>query len=277
MENMLAYIKESADYIRSHTRYRPEVAIILGTGLGQVADMAREADVIPYTDIPHFKGSTAPYHAGRLVVGKIGESPVFIMQGRHHLYEGYTPQEVTFPVRVMGELGIKVLIITNGVGAVNRSYRPGDIMIIRDHINMLFANPLVGPNIDELGPRFPDMTEAYDRQLIKLAHEAAKAIGIKAHEGVYWANLGPTYETPAEVEMAARLGGDVVGMSTVPECVVARHMKIRVLGLSQIGNMGAGITGDLIGEDHGAEGPTTRPDFKNLVVEILARLGSMGL
>ena len=232
---MTTLFDEAAKYICSRTKYRPTTAIILGSGLGKLADSITEADIIPYRDIPHFKASTAVGHKGNLIFGLLGNIPVMAMQGRFHYYEGYTMQEVTFPVRVMSRFGIKRLLVSNAAGGINPSFSVGDLMIITDHISFM-PNPLIGKNIEEMGPRFPDMTTVYSRQLRQKAHDVANKFGITLREGVYVAETGPTYETPAEYRMFGLLGGDAVGMSTVPEVVVARHCGMEIFGMSVITN-----------------------------------------
>jgi purine-nucleoside phosphorylase len=233
--------REAAAYLGTVLPSIPPLAVVLGTGQGQFADRLADRLEIPYGQIPHFCVSTAPTHAGRLVWGKLQGLPLLVMKGRLHLYEGWTWQEVTFPIRVLRELSIRRLVLCNGGGSVNPYYRPNDIMLIRDHINLLWGNPLVGPNDPELGPDFVDMTDAYSPRLRAIAQTVAGRLGIPMHEGVYVANLGRTYETPAESFMAYRLGGDLVGMSTAPEVIVARHMNLEVLGFSVVGNIASGF------------------------------------
>lgn len=237
MNEWIARYKEAAAYITAHAgQYsHPEIGIILGSGLSKLADDIEEPVIIPYKDIPYFKASTAAGHKGNMIIGRLGGKIVLAMQGRFHYYEGYTMQEVTFPVRVMYFLGIKILFVSNAAGGINPAYKVGDMMIITDHINFL-PNPLIGPNIEELGPRFPDMTRAYDRELIALMEEQARKEGISLHKGVYVGLTGPSFETPAEYTFFGNRGGDVVGMSTVPEVIVARHCGIRVFGMSVVTN-----------------------------------------
>ena len=231
----------AAAYIQKRAAQSPKIGLVLGSGLGVLAEQMTRAVKIPYRDIPSFPISTVPGHAGQLVLGKLGGNDVVTMQGRFHYYEGYALSEVTFPVRVMHELGVETVIVTNAAGGINESFESGDLMLIRDHINFTFRNPLIGRNQPEWGPRFPDMSEAYDRSLRKLAREVASEQGIRLQEGVYAGVTGPSYETPAEIRMLRTLGGDAVGMSTVPEVIVARHMGMRVLGISCITNMAAGV------------------------------------
>ncbi|WP_279010150.1 purine-nucleoside phosphorylase [Synergistes jonesii] len=222
--------------------FSPKAAIMLGSGLGHGAEKIERPMTIPYEDIPYWPRSTAPGHEGRLILGHMGVTPVAAMQGRVHFYEGYTMEEVTFPVRVLGQLGIKAFVATNASGAVNTDIRPGSIIAIEDHINFMGGNPLVGVNHDEWGTRFPDMTTAYDREFIAVLERVAAKENIPLRRGVYIAFSGPSFETPSEIRMARLLGADVVGMSTVPEVIVANHMGIRVLGISCAANYGAGIT-----------------------------------
>ena len=225
----------------------PRIAIVLGSGLGKLADQIENPFAIPYSDIPHFRRSTAVGHKGNLIVGSLGGKPVAAMQGRFHYYEGYNMSEVTFPVRVFSRLGIGLLMVSNAAGALNPTYRVGDLMLIADHISFM-PNPLIGPNQDEFGPRFPDMTEVYSPRLRLEAQRQADRRGIALHSGVYVAETGPTYETPAEYRMFRALGGDAVGMSTVPEVIVARHCGMEVFGISVITNqsndLGDGVVND---------------------------------
>jgi purine-nucleoside phosphorylase len=233
---MIAKYKETAAFISQRIHGEtPETAIILGSGLGLLADKIEQPICIPYAEIPHFVHSTAMGHKGNLIFGTLGGKKVLAMQGRFHYYEGYSMQEVTYPVRVLYFLGIKNLFVSNAAGGVNFQYKIGDLMIIRDHINLL-PNPLIGKNIDEIGPRFPDMTRPYDLQLIALAEDIAAAAGIRLQKGVYLAGTGPSYETPAEYAFFRMIGADAVGMSTIPEVIVARHGGMRVFGMSVITN-----------------------------------------
>lgn len=235
---MLAKIKETTEYIQSKTDVQPEVGIILGTGLGGLVKEIEIIDTISYIDIPNFPVSTVEGHSGRLIFGKLGSKNVVAMQGRFHYYEGYNLQEVTFPVRVMKFLGIKNLFVSNASGGVNPDFEIGEIMILNDHINLFPANPLTGKNIDELGPRFPDMSDAYDAEIISKAKSIAAEENIKVSEGVYVGLTGPTLETPAEYKYVRIIGGDAVGMSTVPEVIVARHMQISCFAISIITDLG---------------------------------------
>jgi purine-nucleoside phosphorylase len=239
--NMNARIQEARAAIRSRIAVLPQVGLILGSGLGAYADTFEERIVIPFHKIPHFPKSQVVGHSGNFVLGRAEGVPVAALQGRVHLYQGYTMPEVVFPARVLGSLGIHSLIVTNAAGGINTDFRPGDLMLITDHINLMGGNPLIGENLDALGPRFPDMSEAYSRKALEMAHSAAKELGIGIRQGVYVGLAGPSYETPAEIRMCRGLGADAVGMSTVPEVIVASHMGIPVLGISCITNMAAGI------------------------------------
>ena len=242
---MTTTYREAADYLSTKIYGQPETAIILGSGLGAMADLIEQAVVIPYRDIPHFMSSTATGHKGNLICGMLGGKTVLAMQGRFHYYEGYTMQQVTFPVRVMKLLGVKNLLVSNAAGGVNHSFKAGDLMIISDHINMM-PNPLIGKNDDSFGTRFPDMTRAYDRELIRLMEEIAATHHIPLKKGVYIGLTGPTYETPAEYMFCGKVGADAVGMSTVPEVIVARHAGLRVLGMSVITNEGHHFADDFV-------------------------------
>ncbi|MDY0396517.1 purine-nucleoside phosphorylase [Virgibacillus halophilus] len=235
------YINDASIYIEQKINTKPTIGLILGSGLGVLADQIKDPVTIAYKHIPHFPESTVSGHKGQLVIGELEGQQVIAMQGRFHYYEGYTMQQVTFPVRVMKELGVETLIVTNAAGGINTDFEPGALMIITDHINNMGNNPLIGPNEESAGPRFPDMSQAYDPELIKLAKVCANGLGLGVEQGVYVANTGPAYETPAEIRMLRAMGGDAVGMSTVPEVIVARHSGMNVLGISCISNMAAGI------------------------------------
>lgn len=235
----LQQIDETADAVRSRTKYQPRIGIILGSGLNGLADSVQKADVIPFGDLPNWPRSTVHGHAGRLVIGELEGQTVFVMQGRVHFYEGYSMSQITLPVRVMQRLGLEMMFVTNAAGGVNPEFAPGDVMLITDNLNlvgMTGSNPLMGPNIDELGPRFPDMSQAYDPELMKLARKAAVENNIALREGVYCGLSGPSFEGPADLRFLRMVGTDSVGMSTVPEVIVARHGGLRVLGLSGISN-----------------------------------------
>jgi purine-nucleoside phosphorylase len=234
-------LKATVDLIRSRCGQQPVLGLILGSGLGECANVLQDRIVIPFSDLPHIPFSTIPGHAGNLIIGRAEGIPSIALQGRIHLYEGYSIEEVAFPARVFGCLGIRQLIVTNAAGGINLDFQPGDLMVITDHINMMGANPLVGSNLDDLGPRFPDMSAAYDGGMRRVALDAGRQTGIPLRQGVYAGLLGPSYETPAEIRMLRTLGADAVGMSTVPEVIAAVHMGIHVLGISCITNMAAGI------------------------------------
>jgi len=232
--DLKAKITESVEFINQKSNIKPKIAIILGTGLGRLAEDIKEKEIIPYSDIPNFPTSTVQGHSGNLVLGKLENKEVVAMQGRFHYYEGYNLKEVTFPVRVMKKLGADVIIISNAAGGMNRFFKRGDLMLITDHINLFGDNPLIGPNDEELGLRFPDMSEAYDRKLVELTLKVALKEKIKLHQGIYVGLTGPTLETPAEYRFLIKIGADAVGMSTVPEVIVANHMGMKVLGISCI-------------------------------------------
>lgn len=236
--NLLEEIRQTADYIRARVESIPTTAIILGTGLGALVDHIENKKFIPYKEIPNFPISTVEGHSGNLIFGVLGTKPVIAMQGRFHYYEGYDMKQVTFPVRVMRELGVDTLYVSNAAGGMNKEFHVGDIMIITDHINLFPENPLRGKNFEELGPRFPAMTEAYSHELIKIADKIAAEKGIRVMHGVYVGTAGPTFETPAEYEYFRIIGGDAVGMSTVPEVIVANHAGMRVFGVSVITDLG---------------------------------------
>jgi purine-nucleoside phosphorylase len=234
-------IQETVNAITARCSKRAEIGLILGSGLGSFAASLESPAVIPFADLPHFPKSTTAGHPGNFVLGELAGVPLAVLQGRIHFYEGYTLADVVYPVRVLGRLGVKQLILTNAAGAVNEGYRPGDLMLITDHINLMGGNPLMGRNIEELGPRFPDMSEAYNAEMRETALEVAAQERIELRQGVYIGLSGPSYETPAEIRMCRALGADAVGMSTVPEAIAANHMGMQVLGISCLTNMAAGI------------------------------------
>ncbi|HEV8136927.1 MAG TPA: purine-nucleoside phosphorylase [Pyrinomonadaceae bacterium] len=265
--------EHAARIIRSRTTETPRIAIILGSGLGAFADDFENAVSIPYEDITGFPRSTAAGHAGRLVIGKIDQVPLMAMQGRVHFYEGYSLEQVTFPIRVFKLLGIKTLILTNASGGVNVQFSQGALMIISDHLNLLGDNPLRGPNDTRFGPRFPDMTAVYSPELQEIVIEEAKALNVEVRRGIYAALAGPSYETPAEIHLMRTLGADAVGMSTVPEAIVARHMDLEVLGISCITNMAAGISDEPINHDDVmATGDRVRETFTQLLRKVVGRI-----
>jgi len=235
---------EATNFIKNNinNKYKPEIAMILGSGLGALADEVENPIKIKYHEIPAFKQSSIDGHVGQLVIGKLKGKDVLIMQGRIHFYEGYKIQEIVFPIKIMKLLGIKTVIITNAAGALNENFEVGSLMLINDHINLMGTNPLIGKNDNELGVRFPDMTEIYDKKLLAYAKKCAEKLGINVEEGVYVADSGPSFETPAEVRMMKILGGDAVGMSTVPEAIVANYCNMKVLGISSLANYAAGIS-----------------------------------
>lgn len=263
-------IQEASEFIKDQLQLSPHIGLILGSGLGVLSDQITDQTVIPYDAIPHFPKSTVAGHKGQLVVGNLKGKHVLAMQGRFHYYEGYSMDQVTFPVRVMKTLGIETLIVTNAAGGMNQTFQPGNLMVITDHINMMGTNPLIGPNDESFGERFPDMTNAYDPQLIEHAIHCAQSLEIPLKQGVYVGNSGPTYETPAEVNMLKVLGGDAVGMSTVPEVCVARHANIRVLGISCISNMAAGMLDERLSHEEVIKTTeNVREDFIQLAKKIV--------
>ncbi|SFS92317.1 purine-nucleoside phosphorylase [Marininema halotolerans] len=267
---ILEKTKQAADFIRQSASVQPKLGLVLGSGLGVLADEIADAQVVPYGQIPHFPVSTVEGHAGQLVLGKLEGQPVIALQGRFHYYEGYSMQELTFPIRVMKELGVESLIVTNAAGGINKGFQAGELMLLRDHINFQSNNPLMGPNHSEWGVRFPDMSEAYDPAYAQLAKRVAESYNIPLQEGVYLAVTGPSYETPAEIRMFGKMGADAVGMSTVPEVIVARHAGIRVLGISCISNMGAGIQGQALAHHEVMEiAEKVKPQFIQLVKGIV--------
>ena len=265
--------EKAARIIRARARTDVSVAVILGSGLGAFADELSSATAIPYDDIPGFARATVEGHAGRLVIGKVGDSSVAAMQGRFHFYEGYSLEEVTFPIRVLKLLGVRTLILTNASGALNVEFTPGSLMLITDHINLMGVNPLMGPNDERFGPRFPDLTNSYSPELQDVVLQEARAMGMQMWRGVYAALSGPSYETPAEIHMVRALGADAVGMSTVPEAIVARHMDMQVVGISCITNLAAGVSDRPV--DHSqvmATGERVRESFTELLRRVIPRV-----
>lgn len=265
--------QRAADFIRSRTPAQTSVAIVLGSGLGGFAEELANAVTIPYAEIPGFARSTVEGHAGRLVVGEAGGVQVAAMQGRFHFYEGYSLEQVTFPIRVLRLLGVQTLVVTNAAGTLNVEFTPGSLMVISDHLNLLGDNPLRGQNDERFGPRFPDLTTTYARELQDIVMTEANALGIEIRRGVYAALAGPSYETPAEIHMVRTLGADAVGMSTVPEAIVGRHMNMRVVGISCITNLAAGVSDRPV--DHSqvmATGERVRESFTELLRRILPKL-----
>jgi purine-nucleoside phosphorylase len=273
MSDTYTYIAEARKAVLAHTDIQPKLGLILGSGLGVLAEEMEDTVVIPYEVIPHFPLSTVVGHAGKLIVGTFAGKPVAVMAGRFHLYEGHDPSIVTFPIRVLKAWGVETLFVTNAAGGIHLSYSPGDLMLIQDHINFMFRSPLMGPNDSKLGVRFPDMSTAYDPALRQLAYRVAQAQGISLREGVYVATLGPSFETPAEIRMFRQLGGDAVGMSTVPEVIVARHAGMRVLGISCISNMAAGILPQPLTHEEVLEtGRQVKSKFIQLIKGIIAEV-----
>jgi purine-nucleoside phosphorylase len=263
----------AAKLILSRTPLRPKIGLVLGSGLGAFADSLTDAARVPYAEIPSFPQSTAIGHAGRLVIGNAGAVPVAAMQGRVHLYEGYSAQEVTFPIRVFARMGIRAVILTNAAGGINLGYSQGALVLIRDHINLQGTNPLVGPNDDRFGVRFPDMTQAYSRAYREIAREEAAKQSVMLYEGVYAALLGPSYETPAEIEYLRRIGADLVGMSTSAEVIAARHMALDVLAISCVTNMAAGILDQPLSHAEVMEtGERVKSTFESLLRAVLPRI-----
>ena len=273
MENIFDKIQESAKFIQSKCDVKPSIGLILGSGLGVLADEIQNPVKINYNEIPNFPVSTVEGHAGCLVIGELEGKMVVAMQGRFHYYEGYTQQEITFPVRVMKALGVETVVVTNAAGGANKNFNPGDLMVIKDHINLSGCNPLIGSNDERFGPRFPDMSTAYQPKNVELVKECAKELNMNIQEGVYAFFSGPTYETPAEVRMAQILGADAVGMSTAPEVIVASHSKMEVVGISCITNMAAGILDQPL--DHEEVIETTqkvKSEFLTLVKKVVNRI-----
>lgn len=272
MEEMIR-IKQAADFIKEKIETLPEIALILGSGLGVLADEVENRIEIDYCNIPNFPISTVKGHEGRFVYGDLGGKKVIMMQGRFHFYEGYDMKTVVFPVRVLKTLGVDKLVVTNACGGVNLDFKPGDLMIITDHINMCGDNPLIGKNLDDLGPRFPDMSSPYNKDFIEIAKKAAKECEINIKSGVYMMMSGPCYETPAEIKMARIMGADAIGMSTVPEVICANHCGIKVLGISCITNMAAGILNQPLNHQEVIETSNrVKEGFKSLIREIVKNM-----
>lgn len=269
-------IDEAAGYVRNHSHHEPEVGLILGSGLGDLVEMVEEKEIIPTASIPHWPESTVTGHQGRLVLGKLGGQVVMVLQGRTHYYEGYRIDQVTLPVRVMQRMGVHTLVVTNAAGAISPDYVPGDVMLIVDHINMIGMgglNPLRGPNLAEFGERFPDMSQPYDRGLMTLARQAGAEEKLTLREGVYVCLAGPSFESPADLRFLRTAGADAVGMSTVPEVIVARHGKMRVLGLSGISNK-ANLDGSTVTthEEVLEAGKIIVPKLKSIIFKVLSRI-----
>ncbi|MFZ0772190.1 MAG: purine-nucleoside phosphorylase [Candidatus Sulfotelmatobacter sp.] len=273
MEDQFTLAETAAQSVTQRTQLRPKIGLVLGSGLGGFADSLSEAARIPYAEIPAFPRSTAIGHAGQMVIGKSGVVPVAVMQGRVHLYEGYSAQQVAFPMRVFGRMGIRAVILTNAAGGINLNYQQGALVLIRDHINLQGTNPLAGPNDDRFGLRFPDMTHAYARDYRAMAREEAAKLGMTLHEGVYAALLGPSYETPAEINYLRIIGADLVGMSTAFEVIAAGHMGIKVLAISCVTNMAAGILDQPLSHQEVMEtGERVKSSFEALLRAVLPRM-----
>jgi len=272
---MIQKIQNATEYIQAKTKIKPMVGIILGSGLGVYVDQIEKPVIIPYEDIPGFHKTTVEGHQGRLIIGEVKGVNVAVLQGRYHAYEGHTLEDVVFPTRVLSLLGAEFMLLTNASGGINNDFVPGDLVYIKDHINLTGRNPLVGPNIAELGPRFPDMTQAYDIEINNLIETSAKNLDINIKSGVYVSLLGPTYETPAEINMLRILGGDMVGMSTVPESIAANHLGMRVAGISCITNLAAGIGHEkLKHEDVKEVARLAMQKFSNLLTELVSQIGN---
>jgi purine-nucleoside phosphorylase len=267
--------QSAAAFVHAQTKLRPQIGLVLGSGLGAFADELANATRIPYGQIPTFPHSTAVGHAGQLVIGKAGDVPVAVMQGRVHLYEGYPAGEVAFPVRVMGRMGVRALILTNAAGGINTEYGQGALVMIRDHINLQGQNPLTGANDERFGPRFPDMSYTYAKRYREIALEEAKKLSIPPREGIYAALLGPSYETPAEIRYLRTIGADLVGMSTVPEAIAARHMGMNVLAISCVTNMAAGVLDQPLNHEEVLEtGRRVMGQFIGLIRAVLPRIAA---
>ncbi len=265
------HYEQSASYLRERLGdFRPDILMILGSGLGQFGELVEDAILVPYPEIPHFRHSTAPGHRGRFVFGRLAGKRVAVMQGRVHLYEGYTPDEAVYGVRVMKLLGVRTMIVTNAAGAINTAFRPGEITLLTDHILLFPMSPLTGPNDERFGPRFPDMSRVYTPRLRELAKKAAAEVGVRLNEGVYMYFPGPQYETPAEIRAARLLGADMAGMSTVPEVIAARQGGMDILGCSLATNMAAGILDQPLTEEEVLEtGEACKEQFSRLMLQIL--------
>jgi len=271
--NDFANAQAAAKFLLSQTPLRPRIGLVLGSGLGGFADDLTDAIRVPFTNIPFFARSTAVGHAGQMVIGNAGSVPVIAMQGRVHLYEGYSAREVAFPIRVLDQMDIHAVVLTNAAGGINLEYKQGALVVITDHLNLQGFNPLTGPNDERYGPRFPDMTQAYWKPYREIALQAAAKLGKTLYQGVYAALLGPSYETPAEIRYLRTIGADLVGMSTVPEVIVARHMGIKVLAISCVTNMAAGILDQIINHEEVLEtGARVKGDFVALLQTVLPEI-----
>jgi purine-nucleoside phosphorylase len=273
MTDQFILAETAAQFVLERTPLRPRIGLVLGSGLGSFADSLSDASRIPFHEIPSFSRSTAIGHAGQMMIGKAGGIPVAVMQGRVHLYEGYSAQQVAFPMRVFGRMGIRAVILTNAAGGINLTYKQGALVVLSDHINLQGSNPLAGPNDDRFGVRFPDMTHAYDKSYRAMARAEARTLGMTLHEGVYAALLGPSYETPAEIRYLRTIGADLVGMSTAFEVIAARHMGIKVLAISCVTNMAAGILDQPLSHEEVIEtGERVKTSFEALIRAVLPRM-----
>jgi purine-nucleoside phosphorylase len=271
---MISKIEAAKSAIESKINSIPEIALVLGSGLGDFVDLIEDKNIIPYADIPNFCQTSVKGHDGKLVFGKVNGVEVVVMQGRFHVYEGHDLFDVVLPLRALGMLGIKKVVLTNASGGINSNYIPGDLVVINDHINLTGKNPLIGPNLDELGPRFPDMGDTYNKELRTLIKSACEEAKVKYQEGVYCGLLGPTYETPAEIRMLKTLGGDLVGMSTVPEAIAAHHMGLKVCAISCITNYAAGIKDEKLDHDDVKDvALKAMNNFSNLLNILVKKLG----
>jgi purine-nucleoside phosphorylase len=269
------HAERAAKFILSKTKLRPRIGLVLGSGLGAFANEIPGAVRIDYKNIPNFPKSTAIGHAGRMVIGKVADVPVAVMQGRVHFYEGYSQREVIFPMRVMARMGVRAALITNAAGGINREFKQGCLVVLRDHINLQGTNPLIGPNDERFGPRFPDMTQVYWKPYLAAALQEGKRLGVEIAEGVYAGLTGPSYETPAEIRYLRAIGADLVGMSTVPEVIAAAHLGIRVLGISCVTNMAAGILDQPITTEEVMEtGERVKADFVALLRALIPRMNT---
>jgi purine-nucleoside phosphorylase len=273
MSDDFTLAESAAKFVLEQTALRPRIGLVLGSGLGGMADQMSDAVRIPYDRIPAFPRSTSIGHAGQMVIGRAGGLPIAVMQGRVHLYEGYSARQVSFPVRVFGSMGIRALVLTNAAGGINTEYKQGALVLIRDHINLQGQNPLIGPNDDRLGPRFPDMTQAYSKAYRDIALAESQRLGKQVYEGVYAAVVGPSYETPAEIRYLRAIGADLVGMSTISEVIAARHMGLNVLGISCVTNMAAGILDQPINHEEVLEiGERVQYELVALLGAVLPRI-----
>ncbi|MBU1093204.1 MAG: purine-nucleoside phosphorylase [Firmicutes bacterium] len=272
--NIYQQAQQTIEYINKHySNQHPKIGLILGSGLGSLIDEMTETKVFSFEELPHFEVSTTQGHSGKLVIGKLNKILIVALSGRYHFYEGYDLSVVTFPIRVMKLLGVSTLILTNACGAINKDFKPGDLMVINDHLNLVSNNPLMGKNIDEFGPRFPDSSEIYTKSLRTIAHQTAKNLGFSLRDGVYAWWTGPSYETPAEIKMIRILGADAVGMSTVPEALVASHMDMKVLGISCLTNMASGILDQKLSHQEVLDvAQSVQVKFRNLIKNIISEI-----